>query len=83
MEHKQTTLLYNPKIGENVIFSSTAVADGVKIPLKTNNSTNTTFIAKPFYYVSIFPERKGLISYHSPFKFSESAKMKAKIIAIS
>ncbi len=49
MEHKQTTSLYNPTIGENVIFSFLAAADSVKIPLKTKNLTNTTFIAKPFY----------------------------------
>jgi hypothetical protein len=49
MEHKQTTLLYNLKNGENIIFSFLAVADSVKTPLKTNNSMNTIFIAKPFY----------------------------------
>jgi hypothetical protein len=49
MEHKQTTSLYNPKIGENVIFSFLAAADSVKIPLKMNNLMNTTFIAKLFY----------------------------------
>jgi hypothetical protein len=49
MEHKQTTSLHNPNIGENVIFSFLAVADSVKTPLKTNNATNTTFIAEPFY----------------------------------
>jgi hypothetical protein len=49
MEHKQTTSLYNPKTDENVIFSFLAVADSVKIPLNMNNSTNTTFIEKPFY----------------------------------
>jgi hypothetical protein len=32
MEHKQTTSLYNPKIGKNVIISFLAVADSVKIP---------------------------------------------------
>jgi hypothetical protein len=48
MEHKQTTLLFNPKNGENVIFSFLALADSVKTPLMTNNSMNTIFIAKPF-----------------------------------
>ncbi len=61
MEHKQTSLLYNPKIGENVIFSFVTVADSVKIPLKTNNSMNATFAAKPFYQESILAERKGLM----------------------
>jgi hypothetical protein len=49
MEHKQTTSLYNPNIGENEIFSFLVIADSIKIPLKTKNVTNTTFIAKPFY----------------------------------
>ncbi len=91
MEYEQTSLLFNPKIGENVIFSFVTVADSVKIPLKTNNSVNTTFTAKPFYQESILAERKGLmqknsnkkILCHSLFKFSENAKMKAKISALS
>ncbi len=54
-------MLNNPKIGENVIFSVLTVADSVKISLKTTNSTNTTFIAKQFYQVSILTVRKGLM----------------------
>ncbi len=65
MEHKQTILLYNPKSGENVIFSFLAIADSVKTPLNTNNLTNTTFIARPFSLVSIFIERKVLMQKNS------------------
>jgi hypothetical protein len=48
-QHVWSIKKYIPKIGENVILSFLAVADSVKIPLKMNNSTNTTFIAKMFY----------------------------------
>jgi hypothetical protein len=36
-KNQQTTSLYNPKIGENVIFSFLTGTDSVKISLKRNN----------------------------------------------
>jgi hypothetical protein len=70
-------------------LSFLAVADSKIISLKMNNSTNTTFIAKPFYWVSILNGKKGTmqknwtkISSNSPLKLCENAKMKAKLSAI-
>ncbi len=49
------------KFFTNVIFSFLAVEGSIKIPLMTNNLTNTTSIAKLFYYLSVLIERKGLL----------------------
>jgi hypothetical protein len=53
-----------------------------------NSLVTTTFIAKPFYWVSILKGRKGMMKKlgpktfrYSPFKFCENAKMNAKISA--